>query len=81
MTGPGQAVKMVPVKAALFEAIGYDGSARTLHIKMLDGSTLRFENVPHFRYDGFFTAPRKDAYYNTFIKGKFLTKTAAAPPA
>ncbi len=79
MASLGQSVRMVPVKAGLFESVGYDDSKRALYIKMLDGSTLVFENVPHFRYESFFTAPRKDAYYNTFIKGKFLTKTAPPP--
>ena len=35
---------------------------------------LCFDNVPGFRYESLLTAPRKDAYYRTFIKDRFLTK-------
>jgi hypothetical protein len=36
--------------------------------------------VPGFRYDALLAAPRKDAYYRTFIKDRFLTKPVESPP-
>jgi hypothetical protein len=78
------AVKMVPVDADLFEAIGYmTGShqgGRQLYIKFRNSPALCFNNVPGFRYEGLLAAPRKDAYYNTFIKNFFISKPVELPP-
>jgi hypothetical protein len=74
------AVKMVPVEADLFESVGYVAGARQLYIKFHRSPTLCFNNVPGFRYEGLLNAPRKDAYYNTFIKNFFLSKTVELPP-
>ncbi|MGA2029995.1 MAG: KTSC domain-containing protein [Verrucomicrobiota bacterium] len=73
-------VKMVPVDADLFEAIGYTSGNRLLYIKFRNATTLSFNNVPGFRYEGLLAAPRKDAYYNTFIKNFFISKPAELPP-
>ena len=69
-----QSVKMVSVDAELFEAIGYAPKVRRMYIKFRTSPALSFENVPGFRYEGLLAAPRKDAYYRTFIKDRFLTK-------
>jgi hypothetical protein len=69
-------VKLAAVDAELIESIGYDDLTHTLHIKFRDGATLRFQKVPHFRFSGFMSAPRKDAYYKTFIKDQFLSRSA-----
>jgi hypothetical protein len=74
MNPPAQAIKMAPVEADDLESVGYSEATRTLYIKFRDGTTLRFEKVPRFRYEGFLAAPRKDAYHKTFIKNQFLTK-------
>ena len=66
--------KFVAVDAELFESVGYEDLTHTLYLKFRDGSTLRFLKVPHFRFAGLMSAPRKDAYYKTFIKDHFLTK-------
>jgi hypothetical protein len=71
---------MEPVDADLFDAIGYASSTRRLYIKFRNSPALYFENVPGFRYDGLLAAPRKDAYYRTFIKDRFLTKPAESSP-
>lgn len=73
------AVKMVPVDADLFEAVGYVSSGRQLYIKFRNSSSMVFNNVPGFRYDGLMAAPRKDAYYKTFIQNIFLSKPAQLP--
>jgi hypothetical protein len=73
-------VKMVPVEADLFESVGYVTGARQLYIKFHKSPVLCFNNVPGFRYEGLLSAPRKDAYYNTFIKNFFLSKTVELPP-
>ena len=69
-----QSIKMAPVDADLIESVGYSEPTRTLYLKFRDGTTLRLEKVPRFRYEGFLAAPRKDAYHKTFIKDQFLTK-------
>jgi KTSC domain len=78
---PGQpgSVRMVPVDADTFEAVGYSSAGRQLYIKFRNSPALVFNNVPGFRYDGLMNAPRKDAYYDTFIKKFFLSKPAQLP--
>jgi KTSC domain len=77
MTSQQQSVvKMVSVNADAFEAIGYATGARQLFIKFRNAPALCFNNVPGFRYEGLMAAPRKDAYYNTFIKNFFISKPA-----
>jgi KTSC domain len=73
------AVKMVPVEAELFESVGYTTGTRQLYIKFHRSPALCFNNVPGFRYEGLLAAPRKDAYYNTFIKNFFLSKPVELP--
>jgi hypothetical protein len=75
-----QPVKLVPVDADLFEAIGYVSKVRRLYVKFRNSPALCFDNVPGFRYEGLLAAPRKDAYYRTFIKDHFLTKPVELPP-
>jgi hypothetical protein len=75
MPTPGQPeVKWVPVDADQFESISYVMSTRQLLIKFRNSPPLVFEGVPGFRYQGLLGAPRKDAYFNTFIKNSFLKK-------
>ena len=72
------AVKMVPVDEDSFVAIGYAASGRQLHITYRNGTTVIFQNVPGFRYEGLLAAPRKEAYYKTFIENRCITKAAPA---
>jgi hypothetical protein len=74
-----QSVKMATVEADTFEAVGYEDGSRSLVIKFRNAPTIRFEKVPRFRYQGLLSAPRKDAYYKTFIKDQFLSKTMEYP--
>jgi hypothetical protein len=80
MATVAQPVKMMPVDADLFEAIGYVPKTRQLYVKFRNSPALCLDNVPGFRYEGLLAAPRKDAYYRTFIKDRFLTKPAELPP-
>ena len=75
-----QAVKMMRVDADLFESVGYIPKSRQLYIKFKNSPAVCFDNVPGFRYESLLTAPRKDAYYRTFIKDRFLTKSVQLPP-
>ena len=75
-----QQVKMVPVDADTFESVGYVDATRRLIIKFRNAPTLCFEKVPRFRYSGLIAAPRKDAYYKTFINHQFLSKPVELPP-
>jgi len=80
MSIPGlPGVKMTRVDADLFESIGYTPSNRRLYIKFRNSPTVYYEGVPNFRVQGLLTAPRKDAYFRSFIKDHFLTKEV--PPA
>jgi hypothetical protein len=74
------AVKMVPVDADQFEAVGYVIGTRQLYVKFRNSPVLCFHNVPGFRYDGLLAAPRKDAYYKAFIQNLFVSKTVELPP-
>jgi hypothetical protein len=74
------AVKMMPVNAELFESVGYVIGVRQLVIKFRRPPTLCFNNVPGFHFEGLMKAPRKDAYYNTFIKDRFIAKEIVLPP-
>lgn len=75
-------IKMVPVDADTFDAIGYSSSSRTLFIKFIlpQPHAVCFQNVPGFRFDGLMAAPRKEAYYKTFIQNRFLEKPVELPP-
>jgi len=74
-----QSVKMVPVEADTFAAVGYVPTSRELFIKFKHTPPMCFKNVPGFRFDGLMSAPRPDAYYKTFIENKFLTRPAQLP--
>jgi hypothetical protein len=79
MAIPGQPmVKMTPVDADLFESVAYTIGNRRLYIQFRNAPMICYEGVPGFRYQGLLSAPRKDAYFKTYIKGHFLEK---APPA
>lgn len=79
MEATPQAVKMMPVDSDLFESVGYIPRSRQLYIKFKNSPALCFDNVPGFRYESLLTAPRKDAYFRTFIKDRFLTKAVQLP--
>jgi hypothetical protein len=69
-----QSAKMVAVDADLFESVGYEDLSHCLIIKFRNSSTMRYEKVPRFRFQGLLGAPRQDAYYKTFIQNQFLSK-------
>ncbi len=73
-------LKMASVDADQFESVGYNDTARMLYIKFRNAPALRFEGVPRFRYQGLLSAPRKDAYFKTFIKDQFLSRSVELPP-
>jgi hypothetical protein len=77
MITPG-AVKLTPVDADSFEAVGYITAGRKLYIKFRNGPTRCYEGVPGFRHQGLMAAPRKDAYFRSFIKDSFLGTDVAS---
>ena len=81
MPGQQPAVKMVPVDGRILESVGYVMSTRKLFVKYHEQPMQCFENVPGFRYQGLLEAPRKDAYFKSFIKDRFLVKEVPPPPA
>ena len=79
MTMPLQgAVKMITVDADHIESVGYALGARRLYIKFRNAPTMCYEGVPGFRYQGLLGAPRKDAYFRTYIQNSFLAKEVPA---
>lgn len=80
MITPG-VVKMMPVDADTFESIAYVTAGRKLYIKFRNAPTICYEGVPGFRYQGLLSAPRKDAYFRTYIKDQFLGKETVPGPA
>ena len=76
-----QPVKMTLVDGEAIESIGYVDGSRTMYVKFRSGRTLCINNVPRFRYQGMLTAPRKDAYYTTYVKDRFLMKEVQPPSA
>ena len=76
-----QPVKMMSVDAEAIESIGYVDGSRTMYIKFRGGRTLCINNVPRFRYQGMLASPRKDAYYTTYVKDRFLMKEVPSPSA
>jgi hypothetical protein len=81
MAAPLPDVKMIPVDAKMFESAGYVETSRQLFIKFSPESAICFSNVPNFRFQGLLNAPRKDAYFKTFIKDRFLAKEVVLPTA
>jgi hypothetical protein len=76
-----QPVKMVSVESDLFESVGYKTGTRQLYIKFRNSPAVCFSNVPGFRFEGLLAAPRKDAYFKTFIKDTYISKSAEVPKA
>jgi hypothetical protein len=76
MNIPGHELKLASVDADLFESVGYEDLTHCLYVKFRDATTLRFEKVPRFRYQGLMAAPRKDAYFRAFIKDQFISRPA-----
>ena len=74
-------IKMVPVDADTFDAVGYNSSTRMLYIqfRLPHPAGVSFANVPGFRFDGLMAAPRKEAYFKTFIQNRFIEKPVELP--
>ena len=81
MSMTNQPVKMMSVDAEAIESIGYVDGSRTMYIRFRSGRTLCINNVPRFRYQGMLAAPRKDAYYTTYVKDRFLMQEVPSPSA
>ena len=79
MESPVQPVKGIPVNANMFTEVGYSNGTRCLFIKMQNGTMMEFDDVPRFRFDGLMAAPRKDAYFRSFIENHFIAKQVSAP--
>jgi hypothetical protein len=69
-----QPFKMVPLDSEMIESVGFVEATHCMFIKFKDGKTVCLEKVPRFRLQGLLAAPRKDAYYKSFIQNQFLSK-------
>lgn len=74
MDNQAQPFKMVQLDSDLIESVGFVDTTHSMFIKFKDGTTMCFEKVPRFRLQGLLAAPRKDAYYKSFIQNQFLSK-------
>ena len=73
-------IRFVRVDSTSLESVGYAAASRQLFVKFHNNlPPLCFANVPGFRYEGLLAAPRKDAYYKTFIENQFLTSQVKLP--
>ena len=81
MNVQGHSVNILPVDADLFESVGFVDTTHLMYIKFRNSPTMCYEKVPRFRYQGLLAAPRKDAYYKTFIQNQFITKPAPTTTA
>ncbi|MGA3267997.1 MAG: KTSC domain-containing protein [Verrucomicrobiota bacterium] len=79
MAADTQSIKMVAVESDLFESIGYKTGLRQLYIKFRNAPAVCYNDVPGFRFEGLLAAPRKDAYFKTFIKDVYISKAAQLP--
>ena len=64
-------VRMVPIHANGIESVGYVDGTRKLYVKYRNSSTVCFEGIPRFRFNGLMASPRKDAYFKTSSKTAF----------
>ncbi len=71
--------KMMKVDADTFESVGYGIANRRLYVKFSNGPVRYYEGVPGFRYQGLLNAPRKDAYFRTYIQNSFIAKDVPQP--
>lgn len=74
MDNQAQPFKMVQLDSDMIESVGFVDTTHNMFIKFKDGRTMCFEKVPRFRMQGLLAAPRKDAYYKSFIQNQFLSK-------
>jgi hypothetical protein len=67
------------VDAQAFESVGYVIGSRQLYVKFRGSPPMCFDGVPGFRFQGLLSAPRKDAYFKTYIQNQFLHKEVQLP--
>ena len=79
MDAKSPVIKLVKVDADLFESVAYVDSTRQLFVKLRKSPAMCFNDMPRFRFNGLLGAPRKDAYFTTYIKDKFLAKEVTLP--
>lgn len=73
-------IRFVRVESTNLESVGYTAASRQLFVKFHNNlPALCFANVPGFRYEGLLAAPRKDAYFKTFIENQFLASQVKLP--
>ena len=72
-------MRMTAVDGDLLESVGFVDATHTLYIKFRQSPMMMYEKVPRFRFQGLLAAPRKDAYYKTFIQNQFLAKPVPGP--
>ena len=56
-------VPMSPVKSSFIEAIGYDDKEKTVHVRLLDGDTYLYPEVPAEQFAKFKRARSKGKFF------------------
>jgi KTSC domain len=58
----------VHVQSDTVKSIAYDDESQTLEVRFMNGGLYRYANVPHKKFNLFFTAESKGRYLNEEIK-------------
>jgi len=61
-------VPMSAVKSSFIEAIGYDTEKQTVHVRLLNGDTYLYPNVPADRFAAFKRARSKGKFFGAHFQ-------------
>lgn len=68
-------IPMSPVDSSFIEAIGYDKEKETIHVRMLQGDTYLYPNMPPARFAAFKRAKSKGTFFGeNFQKAKHIRR-------
>lgn len=64
---------MIPVQSSNLAAIGYDPTARVMHVSFRGGGTYHHTDVPPEAYRKFMASPSKGRHYHEHVRDKYIT--------
>jgi hypothetical protein len=71
---PAVKMEMVAVESSLLDEIGYDAEKQVLKVKLDNGETYKYMNVPQATFEKLMKAKSKGEFFTKKIKDKFETK-------
>jgi hypothetical protein len=63
--------EMKPVESSWVAAIGYEESAREVHVALLDATAYAYKSVPPDVWQRFLTADSKGTFVNEVLKPRY----------